>query len=135
MWKLKVQAITKHLLSEFCDDRPAGFSSTSKTKNGVLTKRNPFAECNTANHQPLVTSKAFKIGVCNTSCPHDQLMVDANPGFEFVSQDTTSSTRDELNLATYIVTRVVLEQEQTNTTSDDLNSKQLFNSNKRDNHY
>ncbi|KAK4028114.1 hypothetical protein OUZ56_017292 [Daphnia magna] len=92
MWKLKDQAIPKHLLSEFGDDRPAGFSSTSKTKKGVLTKRNPFAECNTANHQPPVTSKAFKIGVCNTSSPHDQLMVDANPGFEFVSQDITSST-------------------------------------------
>ncbi|KAK4007730.1 hypothetical protein OUZ56_012883 [Daphnia magna] len=35
----------------------------------------------------------------------------------------------------YIVTRVVLEQEQTNKTSDDLNSKQWFNSNKSDNHY
>ncbi|KAK4007339.1 hypothetical protein OUZ56_012499 [Daphnia magna] len=34
-----------------------------------------------------------------------------------------------------IFTCVVLEQEQTNTTSDDLNSKQWFNSNKRDNHY
>ncbi|KAK4027662.1 hypothetical protein OUZ56_016709 [Daphnia magna] len=92
MWKLKDQAIPEHLLSEFGDDRLAGFSSTSKTKKGVLTKRNPFAECNNANHQPLVTSKAFKIGVFNTSSPHDQLMVDANPGFEFVSQDTTSST-------------------------------------------
>lgn len=45
----------------------------------------------------------FSTGVCNTSSPHDQLMVDANPGFEFVSQDTTSSTGDELNLATNIL--------------------------------